>query len=226
MQDEEQITFDEMPDIFGKMFADDDTSGNTTPTAPNKTYSSLFEELCDKCYPERFMEPYNAQLVSAATKIYRDVLQSKNDEELQKGLMHRAYKELGVKFDGTKLYQYLMEYLNPRLYLKPFDPDRLEVANKYYESIEANKGDYIALEGIQEDAQWFITQLDEEREAERKNKEEALMSEDQPFVKDKQWLDDVRDSLGEDNWRNYVEEEYGGYRKVQNHARTGRKHTV
>ena len=34
------------------------------------------------------------------------------------------------------------------------------------------------------------------------------------FEEDKQWLDDVRNSLGEENWRRYVEEEYGGYIKL------------
>ena len=210
--------FDEMPDMFGKMFSENDTSGNTIPIVPHKTYSSLFEELCDKCYPERFMEPYNAKLVSAATKLYKEILQSENDEGLQKDLMHRAYKELGVKFDGTKLYKYLMEYLNPRLYLEPFNPDRLEVVNEYYPSIEANKDDYIALEDILAKAQWFIDEVNEEREMKRKELEEAMMNEEQLVIRrygeDKQWLEDVRNSLGEDNWRRYVEEEYGGYIKV------------
>lgn len=81
-----------MPDLFGRMFSGGNTLCNPTPIEPHKTYSSLFEELCDKCYPERFMEPYDAKLVSAATKIYKDILQSKDDEGTQKDLMHRAHK--------------------------------------------------------------------------------------------------------------------------------------
>ena len=210
--------FDEMPDLFGKIFTKDVALIKPSPTEQHKTYESLFDELCDKCYPERFMEPYNAKLVSAATKIYKDILQSKDDEELQKDLMHKAYKELGVKFDGTQLYHYLMDYLNPRLYLEPFKPERLEIANEYYPSIEANRGDYIALETILSKAQWFIDEIDEEREEKRKEMEEVLTDEAQlemrRFENDKQWLDDVRNSLGEDNWRRYVEEEYGGYIKA------------
>ena len=217
-EDDDNIKFDEMPDMFGRMFNADGQLNKAVSTTPSKTYNSLFEELCDKCFPERYMEPYNAKLVSAATKLYNEVLKSEENTELQNELRHRAYKELGVKFDGSKLYQFLMDYLNPRLYLEPFCPDKLEVANNYYPEIEANKDDYIQLENIQSDVQWFIDKLKEEREIERKRKEEAMLNEAQRalrrFEEDKQWLEEVRNNLGEENWRKYVEEEYGGYIKV------------
>lgn len=114
MEDEEQIIFDKMPNMFGRMLPKQGTTIDGGHTTPQKTYSSLFEELCDKCNPERFMEPYDATLVEAATKMYSDILHSKDDAEAQKKLMHKAYTELGVKFDGSKLYHYLMEYLDPK----------------------------------------------------------------------------------------------------------------
>lgn len=218
MEEDENIMFDEMPDMFGRMFIGNTNPSKSESVVSHKTYNSLYEELCDKCFPERFMQPYDAKKVSIATKLYSDVLQSMNDQDKQNELRQRAYKELGVKFDGTQLYNYLIDYLNPRLYLNPFTPDKLEIANRYYPSIEENKADYIALESIRSDVQWFIDAINEEREAERKEQEEALMTEEQlamrRFEKDKQWLDDVRNSLGEENWRRYVEEEYGGYIKL------------
>ncbi len=218
MEEDENIMFDEMPDMFGRMFIGNTNPSKSESVVSHKTYNSLYEELCDKCFPERFMQPYDAQKVSIATKLYSDVLQSMNDQDKQNELRQRAYKELGVKFDGTHLYNYLMDYLNPRVYLNPFTPDKLEIANRYYPSIEENKADYIALESIRSDVQWFIDAINEKREAERKEQEEALMNEEQlamrRFEEDKQWLDDVRNSLGEENWRRYVEEEYGGYIKL------------
>ena len=217
-EEDEYIKFDEMPDMFGRMFSADGQPDKTVSIKPNKTYNSLFEELCDKCYPERYMEPYDAKLVSAANKLYSEVIKSENNEELQNELRRRAYEELGVKFDGTKLYQYLMDYLNPRLYLVPFCPDRLEFANNYYPEIEANKDDYIQLENIQADVQGFIDEINEEREIKRKREEEVMLNEKQlalrRFEEDKQWLEEVRNNLGEEYWRKYVEEEYGGYIKV------------
>ena len=110
-----------------------------------------------------------------------------------------------------------MDYLNPRLYLNPFIPDKLETANKYYPEIENNKDDYIYLEDILHKVQWFIDAINEEKEIRRKEEEEFLKSEEQVALRrsedDKQWLEDVRNSLGEENWRKYVEEEYGGYIK-------------
>lgn len=218
MEEDENIMFDEMPDMFGKMFIGNTNPNKSESIVSHKTYNSLYEELCDKCFPERFMQPYDAPKVSIATKLYSDVLQSMNDQDKQNELRQRAYKELGVKFDGTHLYNYLMDYLNPRVYLNPFMPDKLEIANRYYPSIEENKADYIALESIRSDVQWFIDAINKEREAERKEQEETLKNEEQlamrRFEEDKQWLDDVRNSLGEENWRRYVEEEYGGYIKL------------
>lgn len=232
-EDDEYIKFDEMPDMFGRMFAADKQPDKTVSITPNKTYGSLFEELCDKCYPERYMEPYNAKLVSAATKLYSEVLESEDKPEMQNELRHRAYKELSVKFDGTKLYQYLMDYLNPRLYLKPFCPDKLEIANNYYPEIEANKDDYIQLENIQSDVQWFIDKLNKEREIEfqkefqkeiesaktqvvhtdsiEKQKEEDAW---RRYNADQALLEDIRNSLGDYHWKKFIEEEYGGYIKV------------
>lgn len=207
-----------MPDMFGKMFSGESQSNHNAPTV-QKTYNSLFEELCDKCFPGRYMEPYDAKKVSIATKLYAEVLQSKENIDIQNELRHRAYNELGVMFDGSGLYNYLMGYLNPHIYLDPFMPDKLEYANKYYPTIEANKDDYIKLEAIQEKVQSFIDEINKEKEAERRKQEEEETSANEIAMRrcdeDKQWLDDVRNTLGEENWRKYIEEEYGGYIKVK-----------
>ena len=94
----------------------------------------------------------------------------------------------------------------------------MEFANNYYPEIEANKDDYIQLENIQADVQGFIDEINEEREIKRKREEEVMLNEKQlalrRFEEDKQWLEEVRNNLGEEYWRKYVEEEYGGYIKV------------
>lgn len=76
------------------------------------------------------MQPYDAEKVSIATRLYTEVLQSMDDQNIQNELRLKAYKEPGVNFDGLTLYNYLMGYLNPRLYLNPFLPNKLEFANK------------------------------------------------------------------------------------------------
>lgn len=163
------------------------------------------------------MQPYDAEKVSIATRLYTEVLQSMDDQNIQNELRLKAYKEPGVNFDGLTLYNYLMGYLNPRLYLNPFLPNKLEFANKYYLAIEANKEGYITLEKIRIEVRGFIQEIDNEKEAELMKEEETSKNEDQMvvlrFEKDRQWLEDIRNTLGKDNWRRYVEEEYGGYIK-------------
>lgn len=61
MEDDEQIMFDEMPDMFGKMFVENQNPSKSESVLSQKTYCSLYEELCDKCFPERYMQPYDAE---------------------------------------------------------------------------------------------------------------------------------------------------------------------
>lgn len=209
MSEDDHIMFEEMPVKFGQMVTEDRKPNKVVQTETHKTYHSLYEELCDKCYPERYMEPYDAKRVSISTRLYSKVLNSENDLKKQNELRHRASEELGISFDGSKLYKYLMNYLDPRLYLNPFLPDKLEFANKYYLVIEAEKDDYIALEKIVIEAQWFIDEL----EAKRKQEEKSLMNEKQidmsRYEEEKEWLDGVltiwEKITGNDIWKKNME---------------------
>ena len=122
-----------------------------------------------------------------------------------------------------------MGYLNPHLYLEPFDPERLEIANEYYPSIEANRGDYIALENIPTEAQWFIDEIEKEREEKRKKLEEVSITVDTNVVEklkredairrfnmDQSFLEDIRNSLGIYHYKKYIQENYGGYIDIDN----------
>lgn len=206
MPENEHIMFEEIPNMFSQMISDDGKPNEQTQTGIHKTYNSLYEELCDKCYPERYMEPYDAKRVSIATRLYGDVLNCENDINKQNELRHRAAEELGITFDGSKLYAYLLNYLNPRLYLHPFSPDKLEFANKYYLAMEANKDDYIELEKIETEVHLFIKEIDLERATERRktsmNGEQIAV---RRFEEVKQWMD----GLDEEYW-GYMEGEYGG----------------
>ena len=68
MQDD-NIQFDEMPD-WGGMFS---SQHRQEPIVEEKEYSSLYEELKDKCSPKKFMNPYDAERVSISNQLYQKI---------------------------------------------------------------------------------------------------------------------------------------------------------
>ena len=160
MQNEEDIQFDEMqkPDMFGKMFA-----GNLK--RQDKTYDSLYDELKDKCDPKQLVKSGKHDLVPIATELFKSIIQNKDNQCALDDLRRQASAALGVKFDGTKLYNYLMEYLDPNLYQEKHLLKKYDFVMKYYPLVEASKDDYVALEKIQTDVKDFIENEIREKKA-------------------------------------------------------------
>lgn len=122
---------------------------------------TLYDELRDKCNPERFMEPYEKEKVELAIEIFSELDKDKqyryNDEHFI-SLRNRAISELGIHISTQKLYDFLDKYLNPKVYsdIHPYDKDRVNKANEFYSRMQEVKDDIIALEQIQKDANSFI----------------------------------------------------------------------
>lgn len=111
---EENIVFESMPDFNGLF---DNTSLTKKQPVEKKKFSSLFEELKYRCFPERFMDPYDSNKVAISIKLYSDVLDSQNNTEKQSELRRKASEMLGVRFNGDELYNELMEFCDPKLYI-------------------------------------------------------------------------------------------------------------
>lgn len=219
MQDDQYIQFEKMPDFWSRC-------AQMSIDAPvrKRVYASLYEELIDKCNPGLYMQPYDSKRVSIANDLFNEVLKSKDDEKALSLLRNRASTELGIKFCGDKLYAMLMRYLDPHLYLNPYNHGRLEFANKFYEYIEKYKDDYIALEQIIPEVEDFIEEIDEEvrkleeektieKTAKEPTKEEADAW--RRFHEDLPTLECIRNSLDHDQYKKYIEDTYGGYIKIE-----------
>ena len=101
-----------------------------------------------------------------------------------------------------------MSFLNPRLYVEPYpyQPDYLEIANKYYPSIEESKDDYVALESIANEQEV----IDFIQEIERKQQErEAFLNRENniphrnPNEYEEKEIYDIQNAVGE-NWHKYI----------------------
>ena len=126
-----------------------------------KEYNTLYDELRDKCNPERFMEPYEKEKVELAIEIFSELDKDKqyryNDKHFIP-LRNRAMSELGIHISTQKLYDYLDKYLNPKVYsdIQPYNKERVNKANEFYSRMQEVKDDIIALEQIYNDANGFI----------------------------------------------------------------------
>lgn len=201
---EENIQFDEMP-LFGNIFQPQPQNSEIR----ERVYENLYDELTARCWPENYMNPYDTERVAISNQLYSKILQAKNDEEKLNSLRREATDLLGVKFNGGKLYEKLMKYFNPREYLRPYNAEYLEIANKYYLHIEENKDDYVALETIANEQEVidFIEKLDRkqrEREAfiERENNIQHRNANEYTAGE----IYDIQNNVG-DNWHEYINNE-------------------
>lgn len=153
-EQEENIQFDNMPN-FGEMFSEKATDWDN-----EKEYDTLYDELSDKCRPDRFIgDSSDNKTFLLANQLYAE-LKSKqgcSDNELIE-FRDRAMALLGISISTKKLYEWLERYLNPKLYtvMEPYDAERVAQAGEYYIRMRECKDDIHALEKIRSDASSFI----------------------------------------------------------------------
>ena len=151
-------------------------SQNGPKAVVEKEYDSLYDEIADKCHPNRFLNNgYDKGVFSAANSIYYELMQRKGwpDEQL-KDLRNRAIFELGIHFSAKKQYDYLSVFFDPRIYTKmdPYPFDRVEMAKQYYDCLNDYRDDIVALEQLEKDAEPFIERRKQEIEQENEKSRE------------------------------------------------------
>ena len=139
---------------------------NHSMTIVEKEYSSLYEELLEKCNPQNFMSPYDAEKVKYANELFAELMDySKEDEEKLRDLRSNATHLLSIKFSSSYIWDFLLSYCNPALYfnLKPYPKEYIDMANEYYNKLLSSKDDILALEKIKEETkellEWSNQQL-------------------------------------------------------------------
>lgn len=152
MEDTE-IRFESMPDF-----------SYNSPTE-EKEYNSLFDELEDKCNPDRFMNPFIQERFDLANELYAELLKRvQRDDNSLKEIRDKAINGLGIHISTDRLYKYLLEYCDPKIYtaMKPYNKERVQEAGRLYAMIQDAKDDIYRLEAIEEKATSFIKKRKEE----------------------------------------------------------------
>jgi len=189
--EEENIQFDTMPDFRG-MFSKQE---NPDSTFDEKEYDTLYDELVEKCHPNRFIsgEVFNEKLFEEANKLYAEILKHKDasDEKLI-SLRNRAIDILGVRMSTKKKYEYLDSLLNPKIYTnvaaEKYDAGRVSEAAKWYAILQKNRNDIRALETLEQDSSDFIDRRKEElsiiEQKDATEREEAMKRENERRVQE------------------------------------------
>lgn len=153
---EENINFEEI----GKNGMKDAEQTTTSFKQPIRgIYKNLYAELETKCDPQNFMSPYEPDKVSKANELYSRLLETdEKDETRLKELRTQAMSELGIRFSTETLYKLLTNACDPRNFVgENYNKERLDLANRLYQTILENADDILKLEKIKIEAEEFVS---------------------------------------------------------------------
>ena len=170
MQEDESIRFEPIQDFSSK------GKQEVTPVR-DREYFSLFDELEEKCNPDRYMNPFVQERFDLANELYAELQKrGKRDDNSLVDIRDKAMSGLGIHISTQRLYKYLLEYCHPNIYtaMKPYDKDRVQEAGRLYAKIQNAKDDIHDLESIEKEAEPFITLRKSEVEWMQKVEEEKL----------------------------------------------------
>ena len=173
MEDTE-IRFESMPDF------------SSNPPTEEREYYSLFDELDEKCNPDRFMNPFVQKRFDLANELYAELQRrGKRDDYSLTDIRDKAIDGLGIHISTSRLYKHLLEYCDPKIYtaMKPYDKERVQEAGRLYAMIQEAKDDIHRLEAIGEEAASFI-EIREQEIMQKEREENMRLLEEQKKQKE------------------------------------------
>ena len=102
--------------------------------------NSLHYKLLKACNPASFIDHYDQHKVTIANKLYKQILDtSPKDENRLKELRTEASAKLGISFIDEKRLEELKTLCSPKRFLNPYNPEKLDLANRYYSKLLSKK---------------------------------------------------------------------------------------
>lgn len=97
----------------------------------------LWYVLERKCNPQKYMSPYNKEMVDKANSIYDELLKTdKSDEISLKEIRRRVESELHISFIDKDEIESLKYVANPSNYMQPYNAEKVALANKLYVKLQ------------------------------------------------------------------------------------------
>ena len=115
----------------------------------------LYDKLKRLCNPALFMskDAYDKEKVDKANEIYSKLMGiNPDDRESLNELQILAVKELGINLINKDRAQELMDKVNPKNFLNPYNAEKLALANELYSIITKDGLTYNEIEEVEEKA--------------------------------------------------------------------------
>ena len=115
----------------------------------------LYNKLKRLCNPANFMSKgnYNKEKVDKANDIWAKLMSiNQNDKEALNEIQILAVRELGINLINKDKVQELMDKVNPKNFINPYNAEKLALANELYTIITKEGLTYNELEEVEEKA--------------------------------------------------------------------------
>lgn len=97
----------------------------------------LWYVLERKCNPQKYMSPYNKEMVDKANSIYAELQKTdKSDEISLKEIRRRIESELQISFIDKDEIESLKYIANPSNYMQPYNAEKVALANELYAKLQ------------------------------------------------------------------------------------------
>lgn len=124
-------------------------------TSNKKKSETLYQRLTRLCNPSQFMDSanYDKEKVEKANFIYKTLMDTNpDDKEALDVLQRRASEELGICLINTDQLTELKEKVNPKNFMKPYNAEKVALANELYSILTREGLTYNELTEVQEKA--------------------------------------------------------------------------
>ena len=95
----------------------------------------LLDKLKRMCNPANFIKQYDKDKVEKANAIYQQLMSNNLDNEKLMELQAQAVAELGITLIDKNRLAKLKAKLNPQNYMKPYDAEKVSLANELYSRV-------------------------------------------------------------------------------------------
>ncbi|MDE5567535.1 MAG: hypothetical protein K2J12_03740 [Muribaculaceae bacterium] len=99
-----------------------------------KNEESLKQRLLRVCSPSNYMSNYNKEKVSLANSLYQEILYSEDEFQLLE-IANKVEKQLSISIIEESEVEKLKQKVNPTLYMKPYNAQKVAMANELFSII-------------------------------------------------------------------------------------------
>ena len=113
----------------------------------------LYDKLKRLCNPSIFMKDYDKEKVDKANDIYQRLMEIKpDDKDALMSLQAEAVESLGIVLIDDEKLKELIEKVNPRRFMNPYNAEKVKIANDLYSRLSKEGLSYEEYMKIEEES--------------------------------------------------------------------------